>query len=99
MVLGLARTARNETSAPILTVELDAATAPQTAAERVVDILPRAKATHVNPESVDPDYKYAGVNGEVLVSRLHWKTMSQAFSGQHEQDNRKKHLLQAPGGK
>ncbi|KAG6358653.1 hypothetical protein INS49_012171 [Diaporthe citri] len=99
MVLGLARTARNETSAPILTVELDAATAPPTAAERVVDILLRAKATHVNPESVDPDYEYAVVNGEVLVSRLHWKTMSQAFSEQHEQDNSKTHLLQAPGCK
>ncbi|KUI61191.1 Lovastatin diketide synthase LovF [Cytospora mali] len=103
MVLGLTRTARNEMSIPLLTVEVDSATAPSIAASRVVEILLRAKSTHVNPESVDPDYEYAIVNGEVLVPRLHWVTMSQAFS-QHRNETelqqasvRKRLTMKTPG--
>ncbi|KAI2627176.1 putative polyketide synthase [Xylaria nigripes] len=80
MVLGLARTARNELALPLFTIEVETATSTSLATEAITDILLRAKSTHVNPESVDPDYEFSIVNGEILIPRLHWQTLSKAFS-------------------
>ncbi|KAH9986166.1 KR domain-containing protein [Xylariaceae sp. FL0662B] len=80
MMLGLARTARNEMSLPLFTIEVDGATSPSAATEAITKILLRANSSHVNPESMDPDYEYAIVNDEILIPRLHWQTMSKAFT-------------------
>lgn len=104
MVLGLARTARNEISIPLFTVEVDSSTDRSTATQAVANILLRANSIHVNPENVDPDYEYAIVNGEILVPRLHWETMSKAFSQHHatakeknEAPTRKRITMKTPG--
>ncbi|RYP42065.1 hypothetical protein DL767_000577 [Monosporascus sp. MG133] len=81
IVLGLARTARNELSLPFLTVEVDeTTTSAAAAASAIAKILHRARSEHLNDhESMDPDYEYAIVKGEILIPRLHWQTMSEAF--------------------
>ncbi|KAH8677742.1 putative polyketide synthase [Xylariales sp. PMI_506] len=78
MVLGLARTARKELSLSFLTVEIDSETTPLDATDAVARILFRARSSRFNPGSSNPDYEYAVVNGNILVPRLHWQTMSKA---------------------
>lgn len=85
MVLGLARTARNEMSLPLFTIEVDGATPLATATESVAKIMLHANSGHVinkENELVDPDYEFAisNADGEILIPRLHWQTMSGAFA-------------------
>lgn len=80
IVLGLARTARNELSLPFLTVEVDEmTTSASAAASAITKILHRARWELLEGhESMDPDYEYAVVKGEILIPRLHWQTISEA---------------------
>lgn len=80
MILGLARTASNDLSINLFTVEIDSATPPSTASEAVAKILLRANSPHVNPQHTSPDYEFAISNGEILVPRLHWQTTSDSFA-------------------
>ncbi|KAL2751982.1 hypothetical protein ACRALDRAFT_1045166, partial [Sodiomyces alcalophilus JCM 7366] len=88
LALGLARTARNELSLPLLTVEVDeATTSASAAAAAIAKIARRAGSERVGEhESMDPDYEYAVVKGEVLIPRLHWQTMSEAFQSTQPAD-------------
>jgi hypothetical protein len=81
MMLGFARTARNEYPLKLFTVELDNATPNPAATKAIADILFRANSPNINPETIDIDYEYAVVNGEILVPRLHWQTLTRAFAG------------------
>ncbi|ORY69074.1 uncharacterized protein BCR38DRAFT_508552 [Pseudomassariella vexata] len=101
MMLGLARTARNEYSREFLTIEIDGTTTPPTATKAITDILRRAHTPHVNPKSTDPDYEYAIVEGKILVPRLHWQTMTHAFAGINGKETRNgtlKHLTMTTPG-
>ena len=79
MALGLARTARSELSAKLFTVEVDDATPNSTATNLLARILLRVQAPELDAESMDPDWEYAIIKGEILVPRLHWQTISEAF--------------------
>lgn len=81
MMLGLARTARNEYPLKLFTVELDGTTPPPAAAKAIADILFRANSPDVSPETIDIDYEYAVLSGDICVPRLHWQTFTQAFAG------------------
>ncbi|KAB8228301.1 type I polyketide synthase [Aspergillus alliaceus] len=90
IVLGLARTVRNEMLRRFLTVEVDEATTSATAAAgAVAKILCQAKSEHLNDhEFMDPDFEYAIIHGEILIPRLHWQRMSEAFKwSQPETEN------------
>jgi hypothetical protein len=98
MILGLARTARSELSAKLFTVEIDSRTPVSTATEALVSILIRVQTIEPDALSMDPDWEYAIVDSQVLVPRLHWQTMSEAFA----EDKVDKHLwkqlaLKTPG--
>lgn len=80
MMLGLARTARNDLLIKLFTVEIDSLTPPFTASEAIAKILLRANSPHVDPQHTNPDYEFAISNGEILVPRLHWQTVSDSFT-------------------
>lgn len=85
MTLGLARTARNELSAKIYTVELDGSTPVPEATRAVAEVLSRVYKPELDGDAMDPDWEYAVVNGQVLVPRFHWQPMLEAFSGSAEE--------------
>ncbi|GAB0138685.1 t1pks [Epichloe bromicola] len=88
MMLGLARTVRNEYSLQMYTVELDKKTTKSRATEAIIDIWGRVSTPDLDPESMDHDYEYALVEGRILIPRFHWQTMSGAFSGAaHNESN------------
>jgi hypothetical protein len=80
IVLGLARTARNELALPFYTIETDETTSAVAVASAVARILNRVKSENLRVhESMNPDYEYAIIKGEILIPRLHWQTMSAAL--------------------
>lgn len=79
MVLGLARSARQETGVGLFTVELDKLTPISDATRAVAQILMRINTRDVDFEHADPDYEFAISDGQVLIPRLHWQTISDAF--------------------
>lgn len=103
MMLGLARTVRNEYSLQMYTVELDKRTTTSRATEAIIDIWGRVSTPDLDPESMDHDYEYALVDGRILIPRFHWETMSGAFSGAarkepHDVEVALKHLnMSTPG--
>ncbi|KAJ3464711.1 hypothetical protein MRS44_009497 [Fusarium solani] len=103
MMLGLARTVRNEYSLQMYTVELDKRTTTSRATEAIIDIWGRVSTPDLDPESMDHDHEYALVDGRILIPRFHWETMSGAFSGAARKEPRDvevalKHLnMSTPG--
>lgn len=101
MILGLARTARNDLSVKLFTVEVDSITPPSTATEAVAKILFRVNTPDIDLEHKDPDYEFAVSNGEILIPRLHWQTVSDSFTQQKEETAKvaaRKHLnVKTPG--
>lgn len=80
MTLGLARSARSELSIKLFTVEIDSTTSVSAATDAVSQLLIRFQSEDSLVFSMDPDWEYAVVGGEVLIPRLHWKSMSNAFA-------------------
>ncbi|KAI8630110.1 putative polyketide synthase [Xylariaceae sp. FL1651] len=78
MALGLARTARNELSIKFLTVEVDSVTPYPVVAEAAAKILLKAISPYHNAASIGPDYEYVVKQGEILIPRFHWQTVSEA---------------------
>lgn len=101
LTLGLARTVRNEYSLELYTVELDQSTTVTRATEALIDIFCRASTSNLDLESMDHDYEYALVDGNVLIPRFHWQTMSSALSEvvqQETTDSTLKHInMSTPG--
>jgi len=88
MVLGLARTARNDLSIKLFTVELDGATPRAEAAEAVARILMRAlKSPEVDADHTNPDYEFAVAKGEIIIPRVHWQTFSESFARRDDEDD------------
>ncbi|KAF5121795.1 Highly reducing polyketide synthase gloL [Metarhizium anisopliae] len=83
MVLGLVRTVRNERSLPFFTIEVDETTTSAVAAASAH----AGSEQPNNRESIDPDYEYAIIKGEVLVPRLHRQTISEAFQSTQRGDD------------
>ena len=103
MVLGFARTARNELSIPLYTVEMDTVTPARTAVDALARILLRVNGSpgcDVADTEMDPDWEFAIVNGDILVPRLHWQSVSDAFhrfDGPSGEPSFKQITIQAPG--
>lgn len=99
MILGLARTARNELSARLMTVEVDNVTPSTTAAHLTIRIFLRGPLSDLAPDSMSPDWEYAIVDGEVLVPRAHWTNIPEAFSHLRTSapSTRKQLAIETPG--
>ncbi|KAK5991657.1 Highly reducing polyketide synthase lcsB [Cladobotryum mycophilum] len=80
MILGLARTARSELSIQLFTVELDNRTAVSIATEAVTNILLRTQTPGLDARLMDPDWEYAIIDGKILIPRLHWNSLPNAFA-------------------
>lgn len=87
MILGLARTARNELSVPLVTVEVDKITPLRVVSEKVIDILSRVNSLDRFDDEMDPDWEYAIVNGEVMVPRFHWETVTNSLAQSPSRDS------------
>ncbi|KAI1738583.1 putative polyketide synthase [Xylaria scruposa] len=85
MTLGLARTARNELSVNLITVEIDRATSTAVTAEKITRIMFRVRARESNSTSLNPDYEYAVADDEILIPRFHWQTMPDAVTHYRKQ--------------
>ena len=77
MIIGMIRTVRAETRKDITVVEIEdlAVTFPSSSQSLVKiyqNLSHRAKSG-----SIDPDYEYAIVDGDIKIPRLHWTTKSQ----------------------
>ena len=82
ITVGLMRTARNELSAKLYTVEVDMddqETSRQDTTDALVDILSWSKSVKAEYEGIDPDWELAVIKGQVMVPRFHWNQMSAAF--------------------
>ncbi|KAI1361572.1 putative polyketide synthase [Xylaria arbuscula] len=77
MTLGLARTARNELSVNLVTVEIDSEATPASTAAAIHKLLFQASSS-VGPDSLNPDYEFAVVDDEILIPRFHWQTAPDA---------------------
>ena len=77
MSIGLTRTARNELSLNLFSLELSGDASAQT--ESIADLLLHVQSPKGNAETMDPDWEYALVDGKIQVPRLHWQTMDGAF--------------------
>ncbi|GLA97323.1 type I Iterative Polyketide synthase (PKS) [Aspergillus tubingensis] len=99
MILGLARTARNELSARLMTVEVDNVTPSSTAADLTIKFFLRGPLSDLAPDSMSPDWEYAIVDGEVLVPRAHWINIPEAFSRLRTSapSTRKQLAIETPG--
>ncbi|OCK77276.1 putative polyketide synthase [Lepidopterella palustris CBS 459.81] len=81
MTLGFARTARNDLGIKLFTAEID-----DTAfdclgtSHNITRLLLRINTPEVNPQHTHPDFEFAISGGEILVPRLHWQTVSDAFT-------------------
>lgn len=80
MILGMTRTLRVETRKDITVVEIEdqAVTFPSSSQSLVKiyqNLSHRAKSG-----SIDPDYEYAIVDGDIKISRFHWTTRSQELT-------------------
>ncbi|KAL4998919.1 hypothetical protein BDV10DRAFT_200929 [Aspergillus recurvatus] len=99
MVLGLARTARNEMSLKLFTVEVDDSCAVAFVIDAIARILFRVNTLDIHGAATDPDWEYALVGDEVLVPRLHWQEMGDALvQSSPEKDSSLKTLnIRTPG--
>ncbi|CRG87956.1 Lovastatin nonaketide synthase [Talaromyces islandicus] len=79
MSIGLVRTARNEYSTGIYTMEVDTAASAPTVTQSVLDLLSHIQSPALGIDDMGQDWEYALVNDKMLVPRLHWQTMSNAF--------------------
>ena len=78
MILGLARSARNEQAARLYTIELDVKTPISTAADRIAAI--QARVNRGSAEDLNLDWEYAIVDGTIHVPRMHWQTMTESMA-------------------
>ena len=99
MILGLARTARNEMSLKLFTVEVDDRCAAAFVIDAIARILFRVNTLDIHGEATDPDWEYALVGDEVLVPRLHWQGMRDALvqSGPEKDSSLKTLNIRTPG--
>lgn len=78
MILGLARSARNEQAAKLYTIELDRKTPISTAASRIAAI--QARVNQGSTEDINLDWEYAIVDGVINLPRMHWQTMAESMA-------------------
>jgi hypothetical protein len=52
---------------------------------KFAQILLRINTPEIDLEHTNPDYEFSISNGEVLVPRVHWQTMSDAFAQRREE--------------
>ncbi|PHH74536.1 hypothetical protein CDD82_4894 [Ophiocordyceps australis] len=88
MTLGFTRTARTDLSAKLFTVEIDNSSSITAATQALADILLRVQMPELDADSMAPDWEYAVVNGKVLVPRMHWQTVTDAFTQIEDYNNR-----------
>ncbi|KAI9150039.1 LOW QUALITY PROTEIN: Highly reducing polyketide synthase lcsB [Paramyrothecium foliicola] len=100
MSIGLARTARNEMSAKLFTLELESSDTTENITDAISELLLHIQNPESAVDSMDPDWEYALVDGKILVPRLHWQTMSSAFDSTEratQRDSFKYLTLKTPG--
>ena len=94
MTLGLARTARNELSVNLATVEIDKEMTPASTAAAVAKLLCQASPS-IGPETLNPDYEFAVVDDEILIPRFHWQTAPDAAMRYRSQAGRENEGLRS----
>lgn len=80
MILGLARTARNEMAIELFTIEIESCASTPAIIGSILRILFRIHALDAQPASLDPDWEYAVLGNDVFVPRMHWQIMDHALS-------------------
>lgn len=74
MILGMARTLRNEMRKDITVVEIEDRAATFPSSSRSLVKIYQSLGRRAKSKNVDPDYEFAIVDGDIKISRLHWTT-------------------------
>ncbi|KAJ2980610.1 hypothetical protein NUW58_g6899 [Xylaria curta] len=82
-ILGLLRVVRNETGAPLCTLELDDTTSPK-AWQAVLQVYQKTRRMRAveRDEMADPDCEFAYSGGTVYLPRFHWISVSDELTAQ-----------------
>lgn len=80
MILGMARSVRNELSLDFFTIEVDSITPISMVAKAIFGIVRRIHSPERCDKEMDPDWEYAIVNSEIQVPRLHWEAMKHSIA-------------------
>jgi hypothetical protein len=94
LILGLARTIRNEHMIDFATLELEAFGASGWSA--VANVL-REFEYRIHDTHRDPDFEYACLGGKIQVGRYHWISVPKALSDTENQSFPKKLEMEKPG--
>lgn len=80
MILGMARTLRNEMRKDITVVEIDHQAVTFPSSSRSLVNIYRNLGHRAKSGNVDPDYEFAILGGEIKIPRFHWTTTRQALT-------------------
>ena len=80
MILGMMRTLRNETRKDITVVEIEDQDDTFPSSSHSLLKIYQNLSYPAKSASIDPDYEYAIVDGDIKISRLHWTTKSQELT-------------------
>ncbi|PHH73149.1 hypothetical protein CDD80_4013 [Ophiocordyceps camponoti-rufipedis] len=80
MILGMARTMRTEKNARFYTIEVDGEQNSISAATGLLtDLLKTPEMLGPGLDDGDADWEYAVIDGQVLIPRMHWQSLSSAL--------------------
>lgn len=80
MILGMARTLRAELRKDITVVEIDAEAATFLSSSKSLVKIYQSLSYRAKAGTVDPDYEYAIVDGDIKIPRIHWTTGKEELS-------------------
>ena len=80
MILGMARTLRNEMRKDITVVEIDDRGITFASSSKLLVKIYQNLSYRPKSGNIDPDYEYAIVDGDIKISRLHWTSRSQELT-------------------
>lgn len=101
MTLGMARTLRAEIRKDITVVEIDVEAATFLSSSKSLVKIYQSLSYRAKARSVDPDYEYAIVDGNIKIPRIHWTTGEEELSecvGHLKTDESGSQSLQIPKG-
>ena len=102
MILGMTRTLRAETRKDITVVEIEDQVVTFPSSSQSLVRIYQSLNYRAKSGSLDPDYEYAIVDGDIKIPRLHWTTRNQEFTEcfKHSTiDGDGSEILQHPNGR
>ena len=101
MIIGMTRTVRAETRKDITVVKVEELAVNFLSSSQSLEEFYQNLSNRAKFGSVDPEYEYAIVDGDIKIPRLHWTTKSQELTqcaNNSNMDGEGSEVLQYPNG-